>query len=204
MSACNGFSAMSCAYLPPCAVAAGELAWSGSNASWWSVPELQPPLGPFYYAFRDNESPQVSSQHHTACWRCLASHVPHSCIWGFRFPASKAGCNRISSTSHSARLRVMFSCCLQARAFFYDLPSSAENIAPLLMRPPPPQRAPSLTCRIARTWGCEVFSTGRRRLLKHSTVPINSICSIPPFPRILVLKYTIHALHPCCSTATGQ
>jgi hypothetical protein len=43
------------------AVAAGVLAWGGSNASWWSVPELLPPLGPFYYAFRSDESPQVKA-----------------------------------------------------------------------------------------------------------------------------------------------
>lgn len=33
--------------------------WSNFNATWFIVPEIEPPTGPFYYAFENESSPQL-------------------------------------------------------------------------------------------------------------------------------------------------
>eukprot|EP00759_Apiculatamorpha_spiralis_P006917 PhF_6_TR14129/c0_g1_i3/m.22597 len=37
----------------------GNYPWAGVNAQWWIVPSIKPPVGPFYYAFASNSTPQV-------------------------------------------------------------------------------------------------------------------------------------------------
>jgi hypothetical protein len=67
------------------AVPAGTVAWGSGNASWWSVPELLPPLGPFYYAFRNDQSPQVGAAHAREPDLSLTSHAVQLYL-GFSFP----------------------------------------------------------------------------------------------------------------------